>query len=70
MSNNDDLTGLTWTKSSHSGNDSNCVEVAFLSDDRVALRDSKDPHGPVLRFNRGEWSAFVNGITDGELRQS
>ncbi|MDP9825970.1 hypothetical protein J2S57_001719 [Kineosporia succinea] len=44
------------------------MEVAFLGEGRVALRDSKDPEGPVLRFTRGEWSAFVDGVAGGELR--
>ena len=64
----DELAGAVWAKSSRSGTNGNCVEVAFLSEDRVALRDSKDPEGPVLRFNRGEWLAFVDGVADGELR--
>jgi hypothetical protein len=64
----DELRGAVWAKSSRSGNNGNCVEVAFLGEGRVALRDSKDPEGPVLRFNRGEWSAFVDGVADGELR--
>jgi hypothetical protein len=64
----DELAGAAWAKSSRSGNNGNCVEVAFLGEGRVALRDSKDPEGPVLRFNRGEWSAFVDGVVDGELR--
>ncbi|MDX2683676.1 DUF397 domain-containing protein [Streptomyces soliscabiei] len=25
----------------------------------VAVKDGKDPHGPALAFERGEWSAFV-----------
>jgi hypothetical protein len=64
----DELAGAVWAKSSRSGTNGNCVEVAFLGEGRVALRDSKDPEGPVLRFNRGEWSAFVDGVADGELR--
>ena len=64
----DELVDVVWVKSSRSGTNGNCVEVAFLGEDRVALRDSKDPEGPVLRFNRGEWLAFVDGVVDGELR--
>jgi hypothetical protein len=64
----DELTGAVWAKSSRSGTNGNCVEVAFLGEGRVALRDSKDPGGPVLRFTRNEWSAFVDGVADGELR--
>ncbi len=64
----DELANVSWTKSSRSGVNGTCVEVAFLGGGRVALRDSKDPEGPVLRFTPGEWTAFVDGVMDGELR--
>jgi len=31
------------------------------------VRDSKDPNGPILRFTREEWSAFVGGTKEGEF---
>ncbi|GGK60930.1 hypothetical protein Sme01_02480 [Sphaerisporangium melleum] len=59
---------LTWRKSSHSTSDgSNCVEVAELSGGGRAVRDSKNPGGPVLRFTAGEWAAFIGGVVDGEF---
>jgi Domain of unknown function (DUF397) len=39
----------TWKKSSYSGNNGTCVEVAHLAD-RLAARDSKNPAGPTLTF--------------------
>lgn len=43
-----DLTDVTWRKASRSGeNGGNCVELAGLRG-TVAVRDSKDPDGPVL----------------------
>jgi prepilin-type processing-associated H-X9-DG protein len=54
-----------WRKSSHSG-DNGCVEVAFL-DGHVAVRDSKDRHGPFPRFTPAEWRAFLRGVRDGEF---
>lgn len=44
-----------------------CVEVAALPDGGVAVRDSKDQGGPVLRFTDHEWRAFVGGARDGEF---
>jgi Domain of unknown function (DUF397) len=33
----------------------------------VAVRDSKDPHGPVLTFGAGGWRAFAARIKAGEF---
>lgn len=35
---------ITWRKSSYSGSNANCVELSA----RGAVRDSKNPEGPVL----------------------
>lgn len=64
-----DMTGAVWRKSTYSGPDGNCVEVAFLGDGNVAVRDTKDHgRGPILAFAPGEWNAFVTGVSGGELR--
>jgi hypothetical protein len=55
-----------WAKSSHSNSFSNCVEVASLPDG-VAVRDSKDPDGPVLTFTRSEWESFLQAVKSGAL---
>ncbi|MDG4808380.1 DUF397 domain-containing protein [Micromonospora sp. WMMD1120] len=47
-----------WRTSSRSGGEGNCVEVAGFPD-TVAVRDSKDRHGPVLTFTPAAWTAFV-----------
>ncbi|SUA41982.1 DUF397 domain-containing protein [Nocardia africana] len=45
-----DLAGARWFKSSRSGGSKNCVEVAFLDDSLVGVRDSKNIAGPALIF--------------------
>ncbi len=54
-----DLSGATWRKSSYSGSGNDCVEVATDIPGVVAVRDSKDPGGPVLVFSRTAWRTFL-----------
>jgi hypothetical protein len=51
-----------WRKNRRSNDgDCPCVEVAELPG-RVAMRDSKDPAGPVLAFTHTAWRAFLGGV--------
>jgi Domain of unknown function (DUF397) len=55
-----DLTRAEWRKASYSGdNGGACVEVARNLPGVVAVRDSKDPHGPALVFTPADWDAFT-----------
>lgn len=56
-----------WRKATKSSESPNCVEVR-LQDDEVQVRDSKNPTGPVLIFNSGEWAAFLDGAEKGEFQ--
>ena len=58
---------LTWRKAKASQSNGNCVEVAPIPGGGVAVRDSKDPDGPVLRFTAAEWAAFAEGVAAGEF---
>lgn len=69
MTVNADPKGASWFKSSHSSGGGECVEVAFLSNGEVGVRDSKNPTGPALVFAPGEWDAFTAGVTDGEFNR-
>ncbi|WP_462189178.1 MULTISPECIES: DUF397 domain-containing protein [unclassified Frankia] len=66
----DNVIGAAWRKSSYSnGAGGMCVEVAALGGG-VAVRDSKNPTGPVLAFSAAEWDAFLAGARDGEFDRS
>ncbi len=55
------LTG--WHKSSYSLNEDNfCVETARFAPNRVGVRDSKVPTGPVMLLAPGPWHTFVDHI--------
>ncbi|WP_442875931.1 DUF397 domain-containing protein [Amycolatopsis sp. NBC_01488] len=58
---------FAWRKSSYSGNENTaCVEVAFTPHTpipAVAVRDSKDPHGPHLAVDPTSWRGFLTSVT-------
>ena len=61
-----ELNNLLWRKATASITDGNCVEVAHTPD-TIAVRDSKDPNGAVLRYTHAEWAAFLDGAKKGEF---
>lgn len=55
------IDSLRWRTSSYSsGNGGECVEVA--AGDGVAVRDTKDRQGLVLRFSPAVWRRFADKV--------
>jgi hypothetical protein len=66
---NESLSDAAWIKSTASMANGACVEVAYLPD-YVAVRDSKNKTGPVLRFKRREWQELLDAIRENRHRAS
>jgi hypothetical protein len=64
-----DLDGAGWVKSSLSSGSGGCLEVAFLPDGKVALRDNEDLDNPPFVVTRHVWECFVGGAKQGEFDQ-
>ncbi|MFI6340002.1 DUF397 domain-containing protein [Streptomyces sp. NPDC050535] len=50
-----------WHKSSFSGADYDCVEVAFVGDG-VIVRDSQNPSGPYVVLSAERWRTFLTAF--------
>jgi hypothetical protein len=58
---------LKWRKSTYSGQNGSCVELATTADG-IAMRDSKlGEDSPILHFTRRELAAFLAGARAGEF---
>lgn len=58
---------VTWRKSSYSGKEGNCVEVAYLPGGATALRDSHDPDGPRLTCAARRLTEFLAATRNGDF---
>ncbi|GAB1326903.1 DUF397 domain-containing protein [Streptomyces sennicomposti] len=60
--------GFAWTKSSYSGGNNNCVEVALGAfPAALPVRDSKQATGPALVVGDTAWGGFVDALKRGDL---
>jgi Domain of unknown function (DUF397) len=57
---------LNWRKAKSSVGNGACLEVAPVNG-MVAIRDSKNPTGPMLTYTPTEWRAFLDGAKQGEF---
>jgi len=58
---------LDWYKSSLCPNAATCVEVAALPGGGSAMRDGKDPAGPLLSFDADQWTGFLAAARAGQF---
>lgn len=58
------MPAFEFVKSSYSGGNAGqeCVEVARNVPGTIAVRDSKDLHGPTLRLTLTAWTAFARDL--------
>src|SRR5262249_36252487 len=56
-----ELLHADWRKSAHSNPSGNCVELARLPAGQVAVRNSRQPRGPVLICAPNAVAAFIHG---------
>lgn len=58
---------VSWQKSTASGGSSSeCVQVTRAGA-HLWIRDSKDPHGPILELSSQAWTAFLGGLRRDEF---
>jgi hypothetical protein len=63
-----ELDAVRWQKSRRSNPSGNCVELGVLpAGAGVAVRNSRDPHGPALIYTRAEIVAFLGSVRDGDF---
>jgi hypothetical protein len=60
------MSSTPWVKASASNGQGSCVEVR-RHDEVLEVRDTKDRSGPVLRFTRAEFAAWLDGARGGEF---
>ncbi|HEY8373102.1 MAG TPA: DUF397 domain-containing protein [Pseudonocardiaceae bacterium] len=58
-------TRTPWRKSSYSGQNNACVEIAGLTHG-AAVRDSKNPTSGYIVITAQQWTAFINAVKAGQ----
>jgi len=65
-----DTYDVAWHISSKSADSGcQCVEAGPINDGsgRVAVRHSRDREGTMIIYSRAEWTAFLEGVRNGEF---
>ncbi|MFH8589795.1 DUF397 domain-containing protein [Streptomyces celluloflavus] len=61
------MVDFIYRKSSYSDHEDECVEVATNLPRTVAVRDSKDPDGPILQLTPATWTTFQLAVSQDRL---
>jgi hypothetical protein len=64
-----DLPGVTWRRSRRSSPNGNCVEIAAVGRESMAVRDSKDPDGPALIYSPAAIARLIEAVRIGNIRK-
>jgi uncharacterized protein DUF397 len=65
--NREEIDQLHWFKSTRSNGSGACVEIAHARPGVIAVRDSKDPYGPVISVAGTAFAALVDQVKTGRL---
>ncbi|MFE2936574.1 DUF397 domain-containing protein [Streptomyces sp. NPDC059278] len=61
-----DITDVRWLAAPDSSPEDR-FEIARLPGGAVAMRQTSDPAGTILRFTEAEWKAYLDGVADREF---
>ncbi|WP_436761132.1 DUF397 domain-containing protein [Streptosporangium sp. V21-05] len=62
-----ELSTAVWHKSGRSNASGDCVEIARLNNNRVGVRDSKNPSAPALVFEATVFATFLEAVKAEQL---
>jgi Domain of unknown function (DUF397) len=62
----DEALRFNWRKAKRSMSNGNCTEVTVVAD-FIAVRDSQDPYGTILRYPTGSWRSFLQDARTGKF---
>ncbi|RAY11711.1 DUF397 domain-containing protein [Actinomadura craniellae] len=62
-----DTSRTAWRKSSYSGQNGNCVEIADLNENTIGVRDSTNPAAGHLTLSAGGFAALLARVKRDEL---